>query len=111
MPFNCQKCHHKCKAECCNICPIPKHTLDKNKWLIQRDIITELSFEYSGHVPIGEGEHVVPITEDGKCCFLRKDLQCAIYEERPFLCRKFGDESHPRMTCRFQDKDGKERRL
>ena len=52
---------------------------------------------------------VIPITDDGYCPFLTNDYQCAIYDERPEVCRKFGDESHPQLFCEFQTKDGKER--
>lgn len=52
---------------------------------------------------------LVPVTETGKCCFLKDDLSCVIHDDLPSLCRKFGDETHPMMTCAWQTKDGKER--
>ena len=51
--------------------------------------------------------HVIPLTKDARCCFLNEDLSCNIYDERPHICRKFGDESHMFMTCLFQSKDGR----
>lgn len=54
---------------------------------------------------------VVPLTENGKCPFLQTDFGCAVYETRPDICKKFGDESHILMTCAYQDKTGKERSL
>lgn len=36
-----------------------------------------------------------------KCPFLRADCKCNIYEHRPALCRRFGDGSHPLLTCHY----------
>jgi Fe-S-cluster containining protein len=52
---------------------------------------------------------VMPITEDGYCPFLNKDLTCNIYETRPLVCRKYGDETHPCLKCPMQDSEGKVR--
>lgn len=38
---------------------------------------------------------------DNKCPFLRDDYKCNIYDRRPEICRKFGDGSHPLLTCQF----------
>jgi Fe-S-cluster containining protein len=35
-------------------------------------------------------EQLAIITEDGKCVFLRADNSCAIYPNRPDICRMFG---------------------
>ncbi len=55
---------------------------------------------------IGE---IDPTTKTHRCPFLTYDLKCNIYENRPFVCREFGKESHERLKCSFQDKDGRER--
>jgi Fe-S-cluster containining protein len=34
--------------------------------------------------------HILPITEDGYCVFLKDDKTCAIYERRPYVCRLQG---------------------
>lgn len=56
-----------------------------------------------------EGKVIIPITSDLLCPFLKKDLGCAIYEDRPEVCRKYGDETHPMLCCPMQDKDGNAR--
>ena len=91
--------HPKCKAACCGIVPIPKHIYEAN-WkekITEPDEILETEDAY------------IPITKTGKCVFLKKDLSCNIYENRPDICKKFGDESHPMLCCPVADKNGKER--
>lgn len=89
-----------CKARCCAFAPLPRATFFGNFDKQQRPVekIMEL-----------EGDNVVPVTEDGYCTFLTDTLQCAIYDQRPEICDKFGDESHINMTCAFQTKDGQSR--
>jgi hypothetical protein len=99
MKFDCKKMHPKCKAECCGIVPIPKETFEKHK-----DKIKDISLAI-----IDLDDHVVFETNNHYCPFLSDDLQCKIYEDRPPICRKFGDESHPLMCCPVLDKNGKER--
>ena len=95
--MDCSKCLDKCKAECCSVVPFEKDRFYRNKRV--REIL-ELT-EFDGIV--------IPTTKDGKCPFLGHDLQCTIYDDRPDVCRKFGDESHILMTCAYQDKDGRVR--
>jgi Fe-S-cluster containining protein len=103
--FECTRYHDKCKAECCGIVPIPASIWQKNQHNIQRPI------KEKHKVKAGkDGESaklcVLPITDDGYCPFLTKDYKCAIYAQRPDICRKFGDESHIMLTCPMQKADG-----
>jgi Fe-S-cluster containining protein len=52
---------------------------------------------------------VIPLTEDGYCPFLNKDLTCNIYEDRPSVCQKYGTERHSTLRCPYQDKNGRTR--
>jgi Fe-S-cluster containining protein len=105
MPFECEKYHCKCKARCCGIVPIPLTIWQKNQHNIQREV------KEAHKVYVTDQENVrhtafLPITEDHLCPFLRADLKCAIYENRPKVCKKFGDESHWALRCPMQHKDG-----
>jgi Fe-S-cluster containining protein len=97
--FDCKKMHPKCKAGCCGIVPIPKEIYNSNKDKIIRP----------PHEIIDIGDCFIPLTADAYCVFLDGDLNCNIYEDRPDICRKFGDESHPMLFCHVLDKNGKER--
>src|ERR1700759_2775322 len=97
--FDCKKMHPKCKAQCCGIVPIPKEIYKNN----QENIIR------TPHQIIENEETFIPLTKDSYCVFLNEDLSCNIYEERPDICRKFGDESHPMLCCPVLDKNGNER--
>ena len=114
--MDCSKSHSKCQASCCGIVPIPKEIYDRNK----DKIITQPAEikEFSGpdldenldmRIDVPNIDIVVPITKNLRCPFLNvdTDLSCNIYEDRPRICRKFGDETHPQMTCIFQDKNGR----
>jgi len=91
--------HPKCKAQCCGIVPIPKEIYNSNKDKIVRH----------PHEVLDQGDTVIPLTQDAYCVFLTSGLDCNIYENRPEVCRKFGDESHPMLFCPHLDKNGKER--
>jgi len=97
--FDCKKMHPKCKAHCCGIVPIPKEIYNSNKDKIVRP----------PHELIEDADCYIPLTADALCVFLDGDLNCNIYENRPDVCRKFGDESHPMLFCPVLDKNGRER--
>jgi Fe-S-cluster containining protein len=103
MPFECRKYHGQCKAKCCGIVPIKISLWQKKQHAIQSRP-KEIMFGNSD-----EGKVVIPITENLCCPFLMEDLSCAIYEDRPEVCRKFGDETHEMLCCPMQDKNGNER--
>jgi len=48
--------------------------------------------------------------DEHDCPFLsRESRRCRIYSKRPFICRKFGDESDELMCCPHIEKNGKVR--
>lgn len=100
MPFECKKYHRYCGAKCCSLVPIPKEIWEAHQDDIQRDVLEEME----GQCDLGDV--ILPITADLHCPFLKEDLDCAIYADRPHVCRKFGDESHPLMCCPMQHADG-----
>lgn len=84
----------KCKAECCYNVPMPKGYEIRFHNLIANPI--------KSTTDLGEGM-VIHFTDidlnNNKCPFLNAQFRCNIYEERPEICRKFGDGSHPYLTC------------
>lgn len=98
--INCHLFHKVCKAECCTLAPIEEDVFRRN--------FTKLTAPVQEVIPFAPGI-VILMTETGKCPFLNSELGCAIYEDRPAVCRKFGDETHLNLTCAHQTKDGKER--
>ena len=36
---------------------------------------------------------IIALTDDLSCIFLNENYKCKIYENRPFLCKMFGDPS------------------
>lgn len=81
-----------CKAACCGFAPIPADLYERRKYLIQRKVamIQELP-----------GKHVIAVDKNGVCAFLTCEYTCAIYDERPEICRRFGEpnETHPFLKC------------
>ena len=108
--FECKKYHKICKAECCGVVPIPRSLWQKKQHAIQIPVIETFKGQARNKSdPSIQESFILPVTKDHYCPFLKEDLSCAIYEDRPEICRKFGDESHPMMCCPVQDKDGNPR--
>jgi len=107
--FDCKICLKECKACCCSIAPIEEDIYLKN---IDK-IVSQPSKVVTDQGCDPEDKQiksfVFPITDNGKCCFLDEDCKCVIYEERPSICKSFGDESHETLRCFWQDKDGVKR--
>lgn len=101
MEFDCKRQHSKCKAICCGII-----VFEKDFWEKHQDKVTTNPVEI---VLFPDSKNVMPRTESGYCAFLREDHHCNIYDERPDICRKYGDESTPHMSCPYLKKDGTER--
>lgn len=77
----CQKC-----GWCCETIPIKTELVDKNRHLFQRPVKKIV-------IPgIFSGEYTIVYTDikGGKCVFLTTDNVCAIYTDRPEVCRIFG---------------------
>lgn len=88
------KCRlHKCKAICCYNIPFDKGELERFKDKIVNPVI--------GVVPM-HGANIAFTAEkieDNKCPFLRNDFKCNIYNNRPDVCRKFGEINE--LPCKF----------
>ncbi len=97
---NCKLFHNKCQAKCCSFVPFDKEFFTKK--------FDKIQIAVSEFAPFHDNL-VIPITADGTCPFLSSSFDCMIYDERPPICRKFGDASHINMTCAYQTADGQAR--
>jgi Fe-S-cluster containining protein len=97
--FDCKSIHPKCKARCCGVVPVDRYVYNRYKNKRNRKVLNVIKI----------GKDVIPLTEDKTCTFLQKDLSCGIYDNRHRLCRDYGTEIDPLMTCKFQDKNGRRR--
>lgn len=83
----------KCGACCCYNVPMERGELE----LFKDRIVSEVLYV----MPLFGA--VVPFTNDrpelNKCPFLRRDLKCNIYENRPEVCRLMG--TIDRMPCKY----------
>ena len=93
--MNCEKCLKKCKAECCGVVPIPKKVFNKFSFARKPSELKEI------------GSNIFAYDKDNYCAYLNDEFKCSIYDHRPEVCRKFGDESHPLLFCPWQNKKGK----
>jgi len=82
-PWPCQRC-----GKCCVVMAMPVSLVNTHRDKFQRTVIKERSHEISDNVFV-----ISIITEDMNCVFLTIDNLCAIYDERPMPCRKFGQSS------------------
>jgi Fe-S-cluster containining protein len=98
--MNCHPILHKCKAECCGPCPIPAPLYRRHRHRV--------AHEPAHEVLDGDG-YMLAVDANGMCVFLGDDYRCAIYDDRPPVCRLFGTGCHPLMECIWQAPDGRER--
>jgi Fe-S-cluster containining protein len=96
--FDCNKQHPKCKAICCGCITFDKALWERNQDKVVKEPVQVLSTP--------DNTQVFPITKDMRCSFLREDLHCNIYDERPDVCREYGNESSLDMSCPYLKKDG-----
>jgi len=93
--FDCKKCIDKCKANCCFLHVFPIIWWEKNKKHARN--VTELH-------TLDDAKLV--LTKEMRCAFFDKGMMgCAVYQDRPETCSKFG--LIDQLPCPWQDKDGK----
>lgn len=105
--FECSRLHSQCQAQCCGNAPIDPEIYERNLDKRLEEVVQEIPFR---NIDPEDGElklMVLPVTESGKCTFLKRDLTCNIYDDRPEVCRRYGNERHLMLTCPYQAKDGR----
>ncbi|MFW9872294.1 MAG: YkgJ family cysteine cluster protein [Candidatus Thorarchaeota archaeon] len=102
--FNCEPYLEICGAKCCACFPMPLGTYQRNTHKICREVAEIQKVEVHG------SEKVILLTCSMLCAFLDKNYKCNIYEDRPEICRNFGNEKYPFMHCPFQHTDGTKRK-
>ena len=107
--FDCSKYYDQCHAGCCGVIPFEKKMYEKHltEIVTQPESLLE-SIETDPFDDL-EKDFVIPWTKSGMCCFLQDDYKCAIYDDRPQVCKTYGDESISSLSCHYQDKNGRER--
>lgn len=103
-----EKCHNLngrgiCKANCCGPMPMDRQFIMTH----YGDTAPEITFSMKA---VPESAAVIPLVDDDRCIFMdRKKFSCRIYNDRPEMCMKFGDESHPLLSCPHMNAQGMER--
>jgi Fe-S-cluster containining protein len=87
-----------CYSECCGPFPMNETFFNKHKDKAQPN--------YTATQVLADA---YLYQANGDCCFLKSDRTCAIYEDRPSVCRRFGDESHIFLCCPKMDRLGNRR--
>ncbi len=96
------KCRiNKCKATCCYNIVLPVGLLERFADKIVNNVEYTLEMPYNPEFPPSLMAWTSDDPSTNKCPFLRSDCKCNIYEDRPDICRRFGDGSHPMLTCQF----------
>lgn len=95
-----------CHAKCCNSVPFANNELTKYADKIVNPVVDMMPL---GHailpftVPVIDHQDLILNSMlNNKCPFLRKDYRCNIYENRPEVCRLFGEI--PKMPCDLRKK-------
>lgn len=86
----------KCNAQCCYNLAFENGELERFKDKIVNPVIDIVWF--------GGVRLTITSTnmDSNKCPFLRRDFKCNIYENRPDVCRKFGETD--KLPCKFMRK-------
>lgn len=93
--MNCGKCLDKCKAECCGLVPFDKTVFARNRGKQKREILEVINVDDT---------HVVIVCKHNYCVFLDANYKCSIYDERPEVCKLYGNIDN--LPCFYQDKEG-----
>ena len=89
----------KCHADCCGTVPIPKQIVKRFEHLQQREVL-----EIGDWSDSNNPNDILPVTEDGRCVFLKPDYMCAIYDNRPSVCKNYG--LIPKLQCPYFNMKG-----
>ena len=93
------KCNVKrCRAACCGLVPIPARLLHECSNMMQRQIAMQVEVE---------DDNIIAVDDNFRCVFLTPDYRCAIYDQRPQICRDFGSDAHPLLKCEYLARDAK----
>jgi len=95
-------CPKNC-GKCCAPIPFPNSFLVKHRDKLQQD-----SSQRFKHKVRGTSEQLwVIITPNLKCPFWNPEIGCAVYDDRPDICRKFGEVE--KLPCPYFRMDGTRR--
>lgn len=87
-----------CQADCCGMVPFYKDFVMRHKQDAKREVVKIIEIDVMT---------VILETKDLVCTFLDENYKCSVYDERPEICKKFGDGSHPALTCPYIKPNGK----
>lgn len=98
VEFNCSEFikQGKCKADCCGAVPIPKQTVKQFEHLQQRKVLEVVEWD---------SNDILPVTDSGRCVFLKSDFMCVIYDHRPPICKNYG--LIPTLQCPYFNMKGR----
>lgn len=98
------KCRtYKCHAACCFNPPLPIGLVDRFADKVVNRVLYRDVMSISDNVP--EPSEIVYTADnynDNKCPFLRDDYKCNVYDNRPTICRLFGEKNHPLLRCGYR---------
>lgn len=96
MQFREQCARRKC-GECCGIIRLPETLVTRHREAYQQEPEKE----------IRRDGKIIVVTRDLRCVFLTGNGECAVYEDRPGVCRMYGETLQ--QPCPYLTKDGKHR--
>lgn len=91
----------KCRASCCHNIPLPLGYLQRFADKIVNEVLYTEHLGGTAELPDSELAVTSENLQDNRCPFLKRNCKCAIYADRPQICRMFGETDHPLMKCRY----------
>lgn len=93
----------KCGAACCYNIALPQGFVKKHEDKIITKIIGIIPLSANPQQGFFEEQELCKTAEEpnkNKCPFLRSDYKCNVYDDRPRICRIYGEI--PELTCKFR---------
>lgn len=91
---------YKCKAMCCYNIVLPIGFLDSHKDDIINTVLSVRQMPFNPRFPLSELVITDIDPNHNKCPFLRDDYKCNVYNDRPDICRIFGEITE--LPCKYR---------
>lgn len=109
--FDCKKMVNKCEALCCHNVPMELDRFERNKHRLINKEVKILKLGVKTDENLQEKEFILPLTENLRCPFNdeKNGYRCNIYDDRPHVCKVYGNGKSSCTTCPFYKANGGKR--
>lgn len=109
--IDCGRMTAKCKALCCHVVPMERDRFERNKHRLVNKNYVDVDMGKKVVETGEEKEIMLPLTEDLRCPFndTENGYRCNIYDDRPHICKIYGNGVASCTSCPFFKANGAKR--